>query len=282
MGELSLNAQRAEIPTLQYNKQSWELLKGSHDYKVEIGGSEVHLSAQLYFNVNEHFRLFAYARCGAATGMLFSLNLTTAKDADGIIGLSQRLRFAEGRGKSANAAKTIRQTKTLMLADMLARSGLPVTDNLEVALGVFSCATHDFVDTTPEKFLSQFLSVALLKGHVQGNKGYQFSCLPRFDDSFNWRWDSSDGVRERLVPNKKGQRGVRAIPLALRFQVFERDDGKCCLCGRGRHDSVSLHVDHIIPYSVGGLTVLSNLQTLCSGCNLGKSNHSTTNFLRKR
>ncbi|WP_343324290.1 HNH endonuclease signature motif containing protein [Streptococcus sp. Marseille-P8640] len=35
--------------------------------------------------------------------------------------------------------------------------------------------------------------------------------------------------------------------------------------------NVVLHVDHIIPWSKGGETVLGNLQTLCSKCNLGKS-----------
>jgi 5-methylcytosine-specific restriction endonuclease McrA len=33
-----------------------------------------------------------------------------------------------------------------------------------------------------------------------------------------------------------------------------------------------LHVDHIKPWSLGGLTVDENLQTLCEPCNLGKSN----------
>jgi hypothetical protein len=282
LGELSVMARRTEIPALMYNKESWEQLKGAHDYKLSLGGVEVHLSVQLYRNVNDHFRLFAYSRCGSASGMLFSVNLTTEKRADNIIGLSQRLRFMEGRGKTPAASRSIRQTKTRMLADILTRSGIPVTDNLEVELGVFSCATRDFVDTTPTTFLSQFLTVALLKGHMQGNKGYQFSCLPRFDDSFQWKWDSSDDVRERLTPNKRGRRGVRAIPLGLRFQVFERDDGTCCYCGRGRHDDVSLHVDHVLPYSLGGLSVISNLQTLCNECNLGKGNRSTADFRKKR
>ncbi len=69
-------------------------------------------------------------------------------------------------------------------------------------------------------------------------------------------------------------RGQRAIPLALRFQVLERDKGRCPLCGRGRTDGVTLHVDHVTPYSLGGLTVLANLQSLCSECNLGKGNRS--------
>jgi HNH endonuclease len=282
LGELWVPAKRAEIPSLQYNKQSWELLKGSHDYILSIGTTEVHLSTQLYLNLRDHYRIFAYVRCGDASGMLFSLNLTTSKDAKGIIGLSQRIRFAEGRGKNARFAHAIRQAKVRMLADILTRCGIPVTDNFEIDLGTFSIKQKDFMDTTAPKFLSQFLSVALLKGHLQGNKGYQFTCLPRFDDSFSWKWDSSESILERLSPNKSGRRGVRAIPLALRFQVLERDRGVCCLCGRGRHDDVALHVDHVHPYSLGGLTVLSNLQTLCDECNLGKSNRSATNFRKSR
>jgi 5-methylcytosine-specific restriction endonuclease McrA len=37
-------------------------------------------------------------------------------------------------------------------------------------------------------------------------------------------------------------------------------------------DGVTLHVDHIVPVSRGGLTLDDNLQTLCQECNLGKSN----------
>lgn len=43
-------------------------------------------------------------------------------------------------------------------------------------------------------------------------------------------------------------------------------------CGRGREDGVKLHVDHIVPVSRGGKSVMSNLQTLCEDCNCGKGN----------
>ena len=61
--------------------------------------------------------------------------------------------------------------------------------------------------------------------------------------------------------------------LRLRFKVLARDHFKCCSCGASpaKDSSVELHVDHIVPWSKGGETVLENLRTLCSKCNLGKS-----------
>jgi hypothetical protein len=62
--------------------------------------------------------------------------------------------------------------------------------------------------------------------------------------------------------------------LRLRWRVLQRDNFKCCACGASPAITlgVELHVDHIHPWSEGGETVLENLQTLCSRCNLGKSN----------
>ncbi len=67
---------------------------------------------------------------------------------------------------------------------------------------------------------------------------------------------------------------TRDISLRLRFKVMKRDNFKCCICGASpaKDPSVELHIDHIIPWSKGGETVIENLQTLCSKCNLGKSN----------
>ena len=67
--------------------------------------------------------------------------------------------------------------------------------------------------------------------------------------------------------------GSRKIPDKLRYQVLKRDGFKCCTCGASpaKDPSVELHIDHIIPWSKGGETTIDNLQTLCSKCNLGKS-----------
>lgn len=65
----------------------------------------------------------------------------------------------------------------------------------------------------------------------------------------------------------------REVNLRLRFLVMQRDNFKCCICGASpaKDPSVELHIDHIVPWSKGGETTMDNLQTLCSKCNLGKS-----------
>ncbi len=70
------------------------------------------------------------------------------------------------------------------------------------------------------------------------------------------------------------QKTNRDPPLRLRFQVLKRDNFTCVQCGASpaKDQSVELHVDHIKPWSKGGKTIYENLQTLCSKCNLGKSN----------
>lgn len=79
-------------------------------------------------------------------------------------------------------------------------------------------------------------------------------------------------IRNKTI--KKTNVFSRSISDKLRYQVLKRDNFKCCACGASpaKDPSVELHIDHIIPWSKGGETVIDNLQTLCSKCNLGKGN----------
>lgn len=61
------------------------------------------------------------------------------------------------------------------------------------------------------------------------------------------------------------------VTSSLRYDVIQRDGGRCRLCGRSAADGVTLEVDHIVPISKGGKTAYANLQTLCKDCNRGKS-----------
>lgn len=65
----------------------------------------------------------------------------------------------------------------------------------------------------------------------------------------------------------------RNINWRLRFIIMKRDNFKCKNCGRSpaTDPSIVLHVGHVKAWANGGETVLENLQTLCSKCNIGKS-----------
>ena len=74
--------------------------------------------------------------------------------------------------------------------------------------------------------------------------------------------------REEFIGSKARTAGWR-----LRFLVMRRDRFRCCQCGASPATSPGtvLAVDHIVPWSQGGATVIENLHTLCEPCNGGKS-----------
>ena len=109
-----------------------------------------------------------------------------------------------------------------------------------------------------------------------------------FDSLINLRFidiDNDNGVL-RLHDWQKHQRhllsntddsGKRILDVsqsewnALRRMVFERDNFTCQYCGA---INVPLECDHILPFSRGGKSTLSNLATACRSCNRRKSNRT--------
>lgn len=83
---------------------------------------------------------------------------------------------------------------------------------------------------------------------------------------------SSELTTPNVEYNRIPQTEKRTIRMKLRYRVLARDKFKCVSCGRSpaTHSNVVLHIDHIIPFSQGGETVLDNLRTLCQTCNWGK------------
>ncbi len=78
------------------------------------------------------------------------------------------------------------------------------------------------------------------------------------------------------LPKEPQHRTVRNPSWRLRFLVMRRDNFRCILCGATQNpdQNIRLDIDHVVPWTVGGETVISNLQTLCNRCNIGKSNLS--------
>ncbi|MBZ0270499.1 HNH endonuclease [bacterium] len=60
----------------------------------------------------------------------------------------------------------------------------------------------------------------------------------------------------------------RAIPAGVRARVWNRDGGRCVVCGA----TENLHFDHIVPASKGGSSATAkNVRLLCAAHNLAKS-----------
>ena len=71
----------------------------------------------------------------------------------------------------------------------------------------------------------------------------------------------------------------RSINDTTRYAVLERAGFKCQCCGIKplKDNDVILHIDHIIPHSLGGSDNVDNLQVLCDKCNLSKQNRFIIN-----
>jgi hypothetical protein len=87
-----------------------------------------------------------------------------------------------------------------------------------------------------------------------------------------WAETANIGGLGQFVQPENRRRTPREPNSALRWRVANRDSFRCQHCGKSPalNTGVQLHIDHIVPWSKGGETVLENLQTLCLECNLGK------------
>lgn len=96
------------------------------------------------------------------------------------------------------------------------------------------------------------------------------------------------GRRRRRFWRRPSPRARRPIPVATRRAVLARDGHACLYCGRRRSAAVSLQLDHLYPYSLGGTDDAENLVAACAPCNLAKgvtvfrSERDLARFARRR
>ena len=113
--------------------------------------------------------------------------------------------------------------------------------------------------------LEAFIEYVNLDNNIEGVEETNSQLIPINVPSRN------SNTTQKEIKIKRTSRGVN---LRLRWTILKRDNFSCRKCGRSpaKDPSVILHVDHIIPWSKDGETVIENLETLCEQCNLGKSN----------
>ena len=132
----------------------------------------------------------------------------------------------------------------------------------EIALfdSLISEPNQNFIINVSVRYISKGGLVRLSKNDIYDKNDF----FTAFDNVKNDRveyevYKRLEAVERALITDK------------LRFDVMKRDNYKCRICGASQEDGARLHVDHIIPIAKGGKSVMSNLQTLCESCNMGKS-----------
>lgn len=146
---------------IQYSDDPDNLLSERYGYTALVNGKPVELSLQLYETVQGYYRLFAFVR----PGILFSVNLTLGHESHSTVRLAQQLRIGSG-------SATDRRARRDELVQRLRALRFDIDENNVIDLGDFDPETATFQRTTAERFLKDFLTVALLKGHFMGNKRY--------------------------------------------------------------------------------------------------------------
>ena len=147
----------------------------------------------------------------------------------------------------------------------------------------------NIVNYTDEELFENILNIWQHKGQQPTRRDLNSAPSTITQSPYNRRFNSwSIAIKEFIeyanqkditsLNNKSAERPTkkpsRDPSLRLRFKVLKRDNFSCVQCGASpaKNPEIVLHIDHIKPWSKGGETEISNLQTLCQNCNLGKSN----------
>ena len=130
----------------------------------------------------------------------------------------------------------------------------PRREEVSTSISRYSSATYEYRFGTWRKALEKFVT------YVNNEENEENA-------------SSEEAIKSLEVEPSTKHKTSRAINWRLRFIVMRRDNFKCKNCGRSpaTDPSIILHVDHMKAWTNGGETVLENLQTLCSKCNIGKS-----------
>ena len=80
-------------------------------------------------------------------------------------------------------------------------------------------------------------------------------------------------------PNRTARsQGMNWCSQHKRLAIYLRDGLACVYCGGGITTGVSLSLDHLVPYSLGGTNEPTNLLTCCKRCNSARGNRPMETF----
>lgn len=107
-----------------------------------------------------------------------------------------------------------------------------------------------------KSFPTNTQSLAKLERYVAGRRAHK-DALTALREAFS-EFRAKGNLRAGIAPK-------------LRFEVFQKCNYQCQICGRKASIELTLEIDHKDPVSHGGTNDPENLWVLCFDCNRGKS-----------
>ena len=154
-------------------------------------------------------------------------------------------------------------------------------DRLLANYGTYHRSFYDFINGTDFAFISDaysefcFLNGDLDDAVLKLSRELFYVLFQNRD--FLYRFNYYLSIKEKPQIRRCN------IPSWVKRAVKYRDRGKCVCCGKDLsgildcEDQNSIHYDHIVSLSDGGINDVSNIQLMCRNCNLHKSSNSYTN-----
>lgn len=155
------------------------------EFTVHCRKQDIPCAIQLYENISHYYRMFIFTD----KGMLFSVNLSLGDQGDRML-LGQQLKLS-----TRNIDSRIRQMNTQKLIKAIGNQHINVDDKQYALLAIYDKRKNIFVKSSPQKFLTDFIKVGLIKGHFSQNKGY---CIPSLQNSETERQHRIISPREKL------------------------------------------------------------------------------------
>jgi len=140
-------------------------------------------------------------------------------------------------------------------------SSLPLSDPLRKAIESFLSARNLFIETNASSRSGQVMSWTVIDIAKLDIADALLVDLGHPDNA-----TIEDLARRQTEIGNERLANTRSVPRWLRSTILERDGNRCVKCG----STIDLQIDHIIPFSRGGKTCVTNLETLCRDCNRTK------------
>lgn len=158
-----------------------DLLGSVHQYIFAVENKTLALTLKIILGNDDKYRLFAYTKVEDNEGIVLTMDVSTQRAESNIISLMQIIKFTERFSGQEDVTKTDRKHKQAAMSKILTTLGFHVTVHSDLLFGQFDTDTGQFLGTKADRFLIDIVLVALLKGHLQGNKGYQLEVFEHLE-----------------------------------------------------------------------------------------------------